>query len=515
MHRSLASLALLNLSLPLPLAVAQEGLTVTIPTDFPTIQAGIDAVSDGAVVKVLPGVYEERIDFLGKSIWVDGSGAAGTIVDVTNAPEFMDPPYRPAVRFINGELPGSRLRGFTIRGASPAGNPCGQNQSTGIYAPDAAPYIEDCIIEDNHGCFGGGAYINNGVLERCILRNNTSADAGGGLWTESAILSQCTIVSNQTVNGEAGGVYATGNAALQHCQILDNSTGFDGYSGGGISGPASLLNCVIAGNTANTFGGMIGASGGGVFGAELVAFCTVTDNANGPCLFGDCGFAVSATTEVYCSIITGNDSQEVSPGTLVTYSTVTVPGGYPGTGNLEGDPQFVDPGSGIYTLMATSPALDAGDPGYFFPDPDGSIPDQGAYPVQVLSSLNLIQELQPEFGGFQALAVNFGPSAAGDVVWILGTLGDSLPGVVVGGVTVPLTPDTYTLSVLAAPASSPILGGLQVLSPMGTAIASFELTPGAALSVAGETATHCALRFDPATGALLEASNPLPVKLGS
>jgi len=39
-----------------------------VPAKYPTIQAAIDAASDGAVIVVAPGVYYERIDFMGKNI---------------------------------------------------------------------------------------------------------------------------------------------------------------------------------------------------------------------------------------------------------------------------------------------------------------------------------------------------------------------------------------------------------------------------------------------------------------
>ena len=43
----------------------------------------------------------------------------------------------------------------------------------------------------------------------------------------------------------------------------------------------------------------------------------------------------------------------------VSYSLVQ--GGYPGPGNIQGDPLFVDPIGGDYRLSAGSPAIDAGD----------------------------------------------------------------------------------------------------------------------------------------------------------
>ena len=53
-------------------------------------------------------------------------------------------------------------------------------------------------------------------------------------------------------------------------------------------------------------------------------------------------------------------------------------GGYPGIGNIDASPLFVDISSRDYHLRAASPCIDAGDPALF--DPDGSRSDMGAYP---------------------------------------------------------------------------------------------------------------------------------------
>jgi hypothetical protein len=51
---------------------------------------------------------------------------------------------------------------------------------------------------------------------------------------------------------------------------------------------------------------------------------------------------------------------------------------WPGPGNINADPAFVDPASHDYRLQATSPCIDAGNPGAE-PDPDLTIADQGYF----------------------------------------------------------------------------------------------------------------------------------------
>jgi len=45
-------------------------ITINIPVDQPTIQAGINAASTGDTVLVQPGTYIENIDYNGKNITV-------------------------------------------------------------------------------------------------------------------------------------------------------------------------------------------------------------------------------------------------------------------------------------------------------------------------------------------------------------------------------------------------------------------------------------------------------------
>jgi len=59
-------------------------------------------------------------------------------------------------------------------------------------------------------------------------------------------------------------------------------------------------------------------------------------------------------------ILWGDSPEEISGGTpTVTYTDVQ--GGWPGTGNIDTDPLFVDPDNGNYRLSAGSRCIDAGD----------------------------------------------------------------------------------------------------------------------------------------------------------
>ena len=86
---------------------AGEAATIRVPGDQPTIQAGIDAASDGDTVLVAPGTYFENIDFKGKGITVrSSSGPEVTVIDGNQTGQ--------VVRFDSGETIDSIIEGFTI-----------------------------------------------------------------------------------------------------------------------------------------------------------------------------------------------------------------------------------------------------------------------------------------------------------------------------------------------------------------------------------------------------------------
>ena len=71
-------------------------ITILVPADQPTIQAGIDAAVDGDVVLVSPGTYFENINFQGKAIQVTSSYGPGVTT-------ILSPLSGDAVTFATGE----------------------------------------------------------------------------------------------------------------------------------------------------------------------------------------------------------------------------------------------------------------------------------------------------------------------------------------------------------------------------------------------------------------------------
>ena len=144
------------------IATSAQTNIIYVPSDHPTIQAGIDAANDKDTVLVDTGKYVENINFNGKNIVLgshflttgDTSYISKTIIDGNNSGS--------VVTFSNGETQSAILCGFTITGG------------TGT--------IDSVSIE----FFGGGIFISGAfpVIRRNIIRDNimiTGANRGGGI----------------------------------------------------------------------------------------------------------------------------------------------------------------------------------------------------------------------------------------------------------------------------------------------------------------------------------------------
>jgi hypothetical protein len=375
---------LLAVALLSPQLAARE--TIRVPGEVPTIQAAISRAHDGDVVQVAPGRYVGVLDFLGKAITVQSeSGAETTIIDGN------DGSFLPVVAFHHDEGADSILRGFTVTG--------GDNRFTdvlgggiscvhlGVNVSIATPTIRQCVITGNRTLISPGAGVaGNPVLEDCTISNNVPGNAGdgGGVWG-APTLRRCRVERNSARDG--GGIYLTwsGTSALiEDCVITDNVVQ-EGTHGGGIYAGLPFVvvrRCLIARNTSIGYGGMIAVSGAAAFcapaGQTRFERCTIVSNQveQGSIYGENWGGIFGAGTLVDC-IVRDNDEVQVDASSSASFSDIQ--GGFPGPGNLDLDPLFVDAAGGDYRLRPGSPCIDAGHPAGAL-DPDGTRADMGVFP---------------------------------------------------------------------------------------------------------------------------------------
>ncbi len=219
---------------------------------------------------------------------------------------------------------------------------------------DDSSRLDYCVIEYGLADSGpaetsqGGGLImvsSSPTISRCTIRNCWARN-GGGIATRSLgspLISDCRIESNTAL--EDGGGLAFGNSTLLRCVIVGNHAGLRGGSMY-LENPVSrLINCTLVDNSADSFAAGIAGNQG--------IMCNSIVWAN-----------------------TGPDPV-ISASLTATYSNIQ--GGYPGTGNINADPLFVDAANGDFHLQPTSPCIDTGDPNSPL-DPDSTRADMGAFP---------------------------------------------------------------------------------------------------------------------------------------
>jgi hypothetical protein len=272
------AIAIACLSLQTPLVRAADLL---VPSQYPTIQAAINASANGDSVVVSPGIYEEVIRFGGRAIVVRSAAGAG----ITTIARPVNSPSSPVVRFEAGETPAAALVGFTIsRGTGDFtdifGCNCdGYQLGGGIFVSGSSPRIADCIIANNAcGTYfsrGGGVYVGSGapVFENCTIRDNQANGgygSGGGVYIAggSPQFINCTVKSCSVQSyhsGNCGGVaVAGGSPFFRDCRVTGNSA--SGGVGGMCVGPSTVLQRVYVGaiNGATPIAGEFSDAGGNV-----------------------------------------------------------------------------------------------------------------------------------------------------------------------------------------------------------------------------------------------------------
>ena len=163
MHVARAAVFLL-LGLAVESRVSQAQRTIHVPADQSTVQAGIDAASDGDTVLVAPGTYAANLKVTGKSITLRSeSGAAQTVLDGSQT--------GPVLSLSGAATISDVVDGFTIRnGTSPGYSP----PDGGIVAQTVSVTVQNNIIEGNYG------YGIHGTFSRMTILNNQISTVGPG-----------------------------------------------------------------------------------------------------------------------------------------------------------------------------------------------------------------------------------------------------------------------------------------------------------------------------------------------
>jgi hypothetical protein len=392
----------ITVSLTIAALVSSSATVINIPDDYPTIQQGIDASTDGDTVLVQPGIYVENINFNGHNIVLgslflttrDTSYISQTAIDGDSAYTFD-----PLVSFVSGEDSTAVITGFSIQ------NNFGRDYPGGIYCDSSSPSISWNIIRDNNmvGASGAGIHCSDYsspiISNNRILENVSTVDAnGGGIYCENH---SCPAITVNIIEGNygdvGGGIWCSGNsnAVIANNRIAANRTATFGaaifstdsepvirqnsilfnrsyHSGGAIACVVNdrsiISNNVIAENIASDGPGAEYCKGGGLYCissdpylANNIFYNNSADSIGGAIYSSESNPLITNT------IIWGNSPDQVVGSPDIFFGNIE--GGWPGEGNIDVDPLFRDPENGDFHLMSTtcgdpydSPCIDAGHP---------------------------------------------------------------------------------------------------------------------------------------------------------
>jgi hypothetical protein len=309
---------------------------ISVPGDYSTIQAAINAATDGDEIIVSAGTYMENVNFGGKNIVLrsidptNASVVTSTVIDGNNAGS--------VVTFSGSELTTCVLSGFTItNGYAPDGG--------GIYGNGCLATIQHNNITTNTaygvgpGGKGGGIAYCDGTIQSNIISGNSP---GGLQWCGGTI--QRNSISKNSGSGLSGCVGAVQNNIIS------------GNSGAGLAGcGGTIQNNIISGNS-GSYGGGLAQCGGSVLNN------TICGNS---ATYRGSGLDYCEGVIINC-IIWGNTDpagEQLVGCPTPMYSCIQDWAGG-GVGNISADPKLVDPAIGNYHLRPDSPCIDSGNTFY-------------------------------------------------------------------------------------------------------------------------------------------------------
>ena len=248
----------------------------------------------------------------------------------------------------------------------------------------ASGILRGCVVTNNHSTYaGGGLYLDyDAHVENCLVAGNTSTRHGGGFitWGRDVLMTD-TVVSNNVAGESGGGGITTSGGRYERCRFTDNVAGTYGggvnvidrstridacvvsgnhaaQHGGGLSiHLGSVCNTLVAGNTCGTDGGGVHVSANYIPGPGLTNVTLTANAADGS---GD-GVAMGSNVSLVNGIVWGNGTDDLhlldgSTGTRIDHACLGEAYAGAGDNNLFSNPLL----TADYRLGEGSPCINAG-----------------------------------------------------------------------------------------------------------------------------------------------------------
>ena len=374
---------------------------------YKTIQAAVNAASNGDVIKVAKGTYSETIEIVQKKVQLLGGYSGGgnftTANPQTNVTIINGTIDAPCILFNNGDrvISGSlKISGFTI-----------QKGLRGIELVDGWPAgvlenvtIENNIIEDNgtqdDKQYGGGISIEgkNVTIQNNVIRNNKAGRGAGISRTHDLInflIADNLIEGNTGYDDHAGGVYVDGAGTVSG-NIFDGNVAAAtlswGYGGAILitnydtTKVVTLSHNVYRNNHAPLNGGAVFVDEAAKVRMEHELFYNNTCRESGSAIYVDEDWMHNPSVlEMNNCTVSGNTADDGKaalrveksivrvqncifwnngmdfdlladgqPRTLLTVNYTLTQQGYAGTGNITSNPLFANAAGGDFHIQSTA-----------------------------------------------------------------------------------------------------------------------------------------------------------------
>jgi len=327
-------------------------VTIHVPGDQPTIQAGINGAVNGDTVLVAPGEYLEHLTLANQSIVLKSvAGEANTAI-IGNAM------LTPLILFPDNSLNNSRIEGFALSSTV--------NNAVGVFVGHQnSPTIANCTFSDIGDAMAVFCDGQTGVtVDSCTFLSEgvfaTHTDSLNIRWS-TFIFSDAPAETERPIT-----VWNSRNVRLMRNII----SGYNYFEPGSHHGVIFLYDVVNASVTNNTIAGNTDKSMSENWAALRIYSCDTVDIRNNIISHNRALYGVQV---LYGSVIL-TEYNNVFSNSLGDYDGIA-----PGTGSLSADPLFVDTSSNDYGLSRNSPCIDAGDPAPEYYDPDDTRNDMGAF----------------------------------------------------------------------------------------------------------------------------------------
>ena len=321
--------------------------TINVPEDYALIQDAIDASSDGDVIQISAGTYNEiEIDMSGKNITlsgeVDTKGLPITTIDgqsrIGSVLIFQSGESREttidSLRIVNGFNP----QGASVYclGSSPTLRNCFLEDGIGfdggaVFCDSASPLLQDCVMRSNTALNTGGAIscinMSDVRITNCIIENNTASGHGGGLFSENSdVHMQNVEIRDNIAQDEGGGIWCRyGNSVSITDSTISNNNALQVGGVAVLASTLTLQHCQITGNTGTSFiGGVATVSTTG----STIENCIITQNEGGDSCGGlyvqDCQSMLVSECSIQGNTADYDASMRVTDSILDLPPTVTV-----------------------------------------------------------------------------------------------------------------------------------------------------------------------------------------------